>query len=152
MLDQTFKSRLSKLSSKKQDDRVVQEFALTFVSEEAVQDFLAPLDNEYGLCLRHAFTSDMIDWKRIQFEVRVPLLEINFDSLKMDADLMGINVTHKRYHDHEVFRYDLIFHKNHNPEIDGTFAVTYLNRKEPNEDGKNVFLEYDTSIKAAAKQ
>lgn len=143
----TFKSRLSKLSSKKKDDNVVQEFVLTYVSEKPVQDFLAPLDETYEMYLRHVFTSNRIEWKRVQFDIYIPLLEITFDSLKMQADLVGINVFRKINKESETFKYDIIFNKGHDPEIDSIFAITYLNRKEENQDGKKVFLEYNTNIK-----
>jgi hypothetical protein len=64
----------------------------------------------------------------------------------MKADLTGINVTRKSTKQMDIFKYDLIFHKQHNPEIDSTFAITYLNRKEEDQDGKKIFLEYDTLI------
>ncbi len=146
MLDKTFKSRLSKLSSKKEDEAVVLEFVLTHVSEETVQLFLASLDETYNLSLRHAFTTDRIDWKRIIFDVKVPMLTVKFDELEMNAMLFGINVSRKDVKDSEVFKYDLVFHKNHDPEIDSVFAITYLNRKEVDEKGKKTFLEYDTVI------
>ncbi len=152
MLNKPFKSRLSKLSSKKEDESVVQEFVLTHVSEEAVQGFLAPLDEAYELSLRHAFISDKIEWKRIIFDVRIPMLGVKFDELEMNATLVGINVSRKTVKADktgkvgEIFKYDLIFHKNHNPDIDSVFAITYLNRKEEDEKGKKVFLEYDTVI------
>ncbi len=147
MLNKTFKSRLSKLSSKKQEDEVVQEFMLTYVSEEVIQSFLEPLDEIYDLCLRHVFTSDKIEWKRILFDVRVPMLDVTFDELEMNATLVGINVSRKDIKDGDSFKYDLIFHKQHNPDIDSVFAITYLNRKEEDEEGKKTFLEYDTVIK-----
>lgn len=147
MLNKVFKSRLSKLSSKKKDEEVVQEFVLTFVSDEQVQNFLASWDDTFDLSLRHAFTPDKIAWKRIVYECPIPLLVVKFDTLVMDAMLFGINVTHKEVHDGDLFKYDLVFHKNHNPDIDSVFAITFLNRKEEDEDGKKVFLEYDTEIK-----
>ncbi len=146
MLNKPFKSRLSKLSSKKKEEEVVQEFVLTYVSEEPVQLFLESLDESCNLSLRHPFTSEKINWKRILFDVRVPLLEVRFDELKMNAMLFGINVSRKEIKDGEIFKYDLIFHKNHNPDIDSVFAITYLNRREEDEKGKKVFLEYDTVI------
>lgn len=146
MLNKPFKSRLSKLSSKKKDEDVVQEFVLTHVSEEPVQSFLESLDESFGLSLRHPFTSDNINWKRILFDVRIPLLEVKFDKLEMHAMLFGINVSRKEIKGGEVFKYDLIFHKSHNPDIDSVFAITYLNRQEEDEKGKKVFLEYDTVI------
>ena len=147
MLDQVFKSRLSKLSSKKKDDSVVQEFVLTHVSEEPVQNFLASWDEEHNLNLRHPFTSDRIEWKRISLDVQIPLLVVKFDTLSMDAMLFGINVSRKVTNEGETFRYDMIFHKGHVPEIDSVFAITFLNRQEENDNGKKVFLEYDTEIK-----
>ncbi len=146
MLKKPFKSRLSKLSSKKKDESVVQEFVLTYSSEEGVQNFLQSLDDSFETSLRHPFTSDRIEWKRISFEIAVPLLEIKFDSLKMNAMLFGINVTRKVIPEGESFKYDLIFHKNHDPDTDSVFAITYLNRKEENDEGKKVFLEYETVI------
>lgn len=147
MLNKTFKSRLSKLSSKKEDEAaVVQEFVLTHVSKEVVQVFLEPLDEAYELSLRHPFISDKIDWKRILFDVRIPLLRVKFDELEMNAMLVGINVSRKIIKKDEIFKYDLVFHKNHNPDIDSVFAITYLNRKEEDEKGKKTFLEYDTVI------
>jgi len=148
MLNDTFKSRLSRLSSKKEEDQVVQEFVLTHVSTETVQMFLQSLDEAYGLYLRHIFTTDKINWKKVVFDVRIPFLDISFDALKMNATLVGINVSHKETKEDEIFKYDLVFHKQHDPEIDSVFAITFLNRKEENEeDGKKVFLEYDTEIK-----
>lgn len=146
MLNKPFKSRLSKLSSKKEEDTVVQEFVLTYVSEEAVQNFLEPLDEAYEMSLRHPFISDKIEWKRILFDVRIPLLGVKFDELEMNAMLVGINVSRKVVKDDEIFKYDLVFHKNHNPDIDSVFAITYLNRQEEDEKGKKGFLEYDTVI------
>jgi hypothetical protein len=151
MLGKTFKSRLSRLSSKKEDEAVVQEFVLTHVSVEVVQDFLAPLDEAFELSLRHAFISDKIDWKRIFFDVRIPLLGVKFDELEMNAMLVGINVSRRVVKDGEIFKYDLIFHKNHNPDIDSVFAVTYLNRREEDEKGKKIFLEYDTMVQKRAE-
>lgn len=146
MLDKSFKSRLSKLSSKKKDDQVVQEFVLTYTSTETVQTFLSSLDEAYDLCLRHPFISVDINWKKIYYDIRIPFLQINFDELKMGAVLIGINVSRKVMRKEEVFKYELIFNKEHNPEIDSVFAITYLNRKEENEKGVKVFLEYDTNI------
>lgn len=146
MLNQVFKSRLSKLSSKKKDDSVVQEFVLTYVSEEPVQNFLASWDEMYNLSLRHPFTSDRIEWKRICLDVQIPLLYVKFDTLSMDAMLFGINVTRKIAKDGETFKYDMIFHKGHSPEIDSVFAITFLNRKEEDDSGSKVFLVYDTEI------
>jgi hypothetical protein len=151
MLNKSFKSRLSKLSSKKEEDTVVQEFVLTHVSEEVVQTFLEPLDEAYETSLRHPFISDKIEWKRILFYVRIPMLGVKFDELEMDAVLVGINVSRKIVKADadkvgEIFKYDLIFHKNHNPDIDSVFAITYLNRREEDEKGKKLFLEYDTVI------
>ena len=146
MLNKPFKSRLSKLSSKKEDETVVQEFVLTYISEEAVQNFLEPLDEAYELSLRHPFISDKIEWKKIQYDVRVPFLRVKFDELEMSAMLFGINVARKIIKDGEIFKYDLVFHRQHNPDIDSVFAITYLNRKEEDEKGKKTFLEYDTVI------
>lgn len=146
MLDKTFKSRLSKLSSKKKDDAVVLEFVLTHISEEVLQVFLASVDEAYNLFLRHAFVSDRIDWKRIMYDIHLTNLKVTFDALKMVADLVGINVSRKRAKEADIFRYDLIFNKAHNPDIDSTFAITFLNRKEEDEDGKKTFVEYDTII------
>jgi len=146
MLNKPFKSRLSKLSSKKEDETVVQEFILTYVSVEVAQDFLASLDEAFELSLRHPFISDKIDWKRICFDVRIPLLAVKFDELEMNAMLVGINVSRKIVKEGEIFKYDLVFHKSHNPDIDSVFAITYLNRKEEDGDGKKTFLEYDTVI------
>jgi hypothetical protein len=147
MLTKTFKSRLSKLSSKKKDDNVVLEFVLTHTSEETVQDFLSSLDTAYNLSLRHPFTSDVINWKRITFDVSIPLLVVEFESLKMNAILLGINVVRREVEGGEVFKYDLIFNKSHDPDIDSVFAITFLNRKEEDENNKKVFLEYDTVVK-----
>jgi len=146
MLNKPFKSRLSRLSSKKIEDQVVQEFVLTYTSEDAVQGFLSSLDDAFDLSLRHPFTSDTINWKRIVFEVPVPHLVVKFDALTMNAMLAGISVSRKEVKDGDVFKYDLVFHKSHNPDIDSVFAITYLNRKEEDEDDKKVFLEYDTEI------
>lgn len=146
MLNKPFKSRLSRLSSKKIEDQVVQEFVLTYTSEDAVQGFLSSLDDAFDLSLRHPFTSDNVNWKRIVFEVPVPHLVVKFDALTMNAMLAGISVSRKEVKDGDVFKYDLVFHKSHNPDIDSVFAITYLNRKEEDEDDKKVFLEYDTEI------
>ena len=64
----------------------------------------------------------------------------------MNAMLVGINISHKILKEGELFKYDLIFHKEHDPEIDSVFAITFLNRKEEDEDGKKDFLWYDTLI------
>lgn len=146
MLDKVFASRLSRLSSKKKDDQVVQEFVLSHVSMDPVQMFLQPLDEEYSLFLRHIFTTNQINWKKVMFELHIPFLQIEFDALKMNATLVGINVSHKVLKEGEVFKYDLIFHKEHDPEIDSVFAITFLNRKEEDEDGKKDFLWYNTNV------
>jgi len=148
MLDKPFKSRLSRLSSKKKEDQVVQEFVLSHISVEAVQMFLAPLDEAYELYLRNIFVTDKINWKRVVFDVHIPFLQIKFDELKMNATLVGINVSHKVVKEGEIFKYDLVFHKAHDPEIDSVFAITFLNRKEEDEDGKKDFLLYDTEVTA----
>ena len=111
MLNKPFKSRLSRLSSKKIEDQVVQEFVLTYTSEDAVQGFLSSLDDAFDLSLRHPFTSDTINWKRIVFEVPVPHLVVKFDALTMNAMLAGISVSRKEVKDGDVFKYDLVFHK-----------------------------------------
>ena len=151
MLNKPFKSRLSRLSSKKKDDQVVHEFVLTYVSEDPVQGFLQSLDDEYGLFLRHIFVTDTINWKRVVFDVHVPFLQIEFDALKMRAMLVGINVSHKAVKDGDIFKYDLVFHKEHDPEIDSVFAITYLNRKEEDDEGKKDFLLYDTEVTVYSK-
>ena len=147
MLNKTFPSRLSKLSSKKKDDSVILEFILTHTSDQQLQDFLSSLDITYNLSLQHSFTSNTINWKKIHFDINVALLKITFDSLTMTADLIGISVSVKNKKNSSIFKYDLIFNKQHDPNIDSTFAITFLNRKEEDEDGKKTFLEYDTTIK-----
>jgi len=146
MLNNLFKSRLSKLSSKKMDDQVVQEFVLTYVSTDVVQLFLQSLDETYELNLRHPFISNNINWKKISFDVRIPFLQVKFDALTMVATLVGVNVSRKVMKDGEIFKYELVFHKEHDPEIDSVFAITYLNRKEEDDSGKKVFLEYETIV------
>ena len=146
MLNNLFKSRLSKLSSKKMDDQVVQEFVLTYVSTDVVQLFLQSLDETYELSLRHPFISNNINWKKISFDVRIPFLQVKFDALTMVATLVGVNVSRKVMKDGEIFKYELVFHKEHDPEIDSVFAITYLNRKEEDDSGKKVFLEYETIV------
>ncbi len=146
MLIETFKSRLSRLSSKKDGDQVVQEFVLTYVSMDVVQMFLQSVDEKYEMFLRHAFITDTINWKSIVYDIRIPFLNIEFDALKMTATLVGISISRKSTKEGEVFKYNLIFHKEHDPSIDSVFAITFLNRKEEDEDGKKVFLEYDTTI------
>ena len=146
MLNEYFPAHLSKFISKTKEDEVVVEFQLTHTTSEGDATlFLQEFASEFQYNLMNCFRSNP-EWKAIKFDYFVPKLSMKFDGMDLKADLVGINVTQKETASEIKFKYDLIFNKSHEPDIDSVFATTYLKRKEENEDGKKVLVEYDTLI------
>jgi hypothetical protein len=145
MIDKEFNSQLTKFSSKKVDEQVINEFIISYISEnESRQEFLRTWDEKFNLAMMLNFTND--EWTTIVFKTIITNLNIEFDGIKMNSDLVGIKVTRKEKMDTLVYKYDFCFHKQHQPEIDAVFATAYLKRKEMKDDGKKVLLQFKTII------
>jgi hypothetical protein len=70
-----------------------------------------------------------------------------FDENEFDASLVGINISRKMKKDTEVFQYDIILSKEVGENNwDSTFASSYLNHKEPDENGKDKIVYYPIEI------
>ena len=145
MINKEFRSMLTKFGAKNVNGSVIDEFVLTHLSENnPSEDFLVSWDEKFQTKMMSSF-NDM-EWSNIVFKNYITNLTINFDGVEMNADFVGVKVSKKETMDSLVVKYDLIFHKQLDPNVDSVFATTYLKRKEMDENGKNITLDYETKL------
>lgn len=126
---------------------------LRFTSGTGVQHFLEPLERIVGGGkIKTLFDNGSTDicWNKVSIDLKEYAnrdVVVVFDENEFDASLVGINISRKMKKDTEVFQYDIILSKEVGENNwDSTFASSYLNHKEPDENGKDKIVYYPIEI------
>lgn len=128
------------------DGDVVKKVVLTFTSRnEPNQDFLQGFDDEFQTDIEAHFRNPQ--WDNIKFSHVIPGLTVRFDgdAVQFEAKMVELKVTQKDTPKDLIFKYDMVFHKEQDKDLD-TFFENYIKHKEEDEDGKMYLVEYDIEI------
>lgn len=144
MIGDLFTGILSKFDGKNIGGSVYTTFVITHLSRnEPDQEFLDSFGEEFGTnwskCLNNP------QWDNIKFSTSHEV-EIKFDEMEFKAVLSDLKISQKETAGEVVFKYDLVFYKTPSPDQD-LILQSYLKHKEPNENGKDVIVEYDVELK-----
>ena len=144
MINDMFTGHLSKFGAKVVDEDVYVEFVITHISKnEPDQDFLDNFSEEFANNANRSLTNPQ--WDNVKFGYVIPQLDIKFDSMEIVADLQAIKISQKDTEKDLIFKYDLVFLKKQEKDID-TWFQSYLKHKDETDEGKKVITEYDVEI------
>jgi hypothetical protein len=149
MINKAFEGRLTKFGSKTtKENEVITEFVITHQETTEFPDFLDSLStvfhNDISKCM------EFPEWKSIAFDVESVNVSMNFDDdrITLPCELKGLRISKRYKPDGDcLYTFNLIFNKILNPATDSSFAATYLNRKDEDEEtGKTVTMKYDVIL------
>jgi hypothetical protein len=148
MLNKDWSGYMTKFGHAKKDETVCVTFTLKHVNEGEIQSFLNSFEKELATNNFKQLFEFPVRWKKLvidtsDYEKRH--FNVEFDEIEFKATLLEISITRKVKNGMDVFEYLLNFAKDVEVE-DATAAVTYLNNKEENEDGKKVLVEYPVTL------
>lgn len=129
------------------DGDVVKEVVITHTSKnEPDQDFLDGFDEEFQTNVERCLNNPQ--WDNIKFSHIIPGLRIKFDgdAVEFEAKMVGLKITQKETPKDLIFKYDIVFHKEQDKDMD-TFFENYIKHKEEDEDGKMYLVEYDIEVR-----
>ena len=143
-LDDNFTGRISRFGYKIKDLDVRTEFQITHESKNAASEiFLAGFAKEYNPSIQDCFIGSA--WDNIKFTPDVATMSIQFHGINVTAKIKTIKVTRKETKNDVVYKYDILFEKDHNKEDDYQLA-TYLNSKIEDENGKKEIEWFDVEV------
>ncbi len=135
-------SHLSSFKVESKDEHVRTKLNLRSTLEgnsfDFIKDFLSEIEPQ-----SLSYLVSPIIWKTINLETPCKV-EINFDEITIDANLLEIKIRRNVKEDFEQFVFDFVFSKEQE-EFDLTI-MSYLKQKEEDENGRQKIVNYSTSI------
>jgi hypothetical protein len=143
MIGDLFTGILSKFDGKNIEGSVYTTFVITHTSRnEPDQEFLDSYDAEFGTNWSKCMNNPQ--WDNIKFSTSHEV-NVKFDEMEFKAYLSDLKISQKEVKGELVFKYNLVFYKTPSPDQD-LILQSYLNHKEPDDNGKMHLVEYDVEL------
>ena len=149
MLNKTWDGVMTKFGHAKKEETVCAVLTLKHTNEGDVQNFLDSFEKELETNNFKQLFEFPVRWKKLAIDTsdyEKNYFNVEFDEIEFNAKLVEISVTRKVKNGIDNFEYQMTFTKEVETE-DAVAAVTYLNNKEENEEGKMVIVEYPVNLK-----
>ena len=148
MLNKNWDGVMTKHLHAHKGEQVLSKVSIKHTNEGDVQSFLDSFEDALGNNNFKQLFKFPVRWKKMAIDTsdyEKNHFRVNFDEIEFDANLVEISITRKVKNGLDVFEYLLTFLKDVESE-DTSIAVAYLNRKEENEDGKKVIVQYPVKL------
>jgi len=148
MLNTNWDGIMTKHLHGKQDETVYSKVVIKHTNEGDVQSFINSFEKELGTNNYKQLFEFPVRWKKLSIDTSdytKNYFLVEFDEIDFNAKLVDISISRKNKNGIDVFEYMLTFIKDVE-NGDTAIAVSYLNNKEENEDGKKVFVEYSVKL------
>lgn len=148
MLNKTWDGVMTKFGHAKKDENVCVVLTLKHTNEGDVQNFLDSFEKELETNNFKQLFEFPVRWKKLSIDTSdydKNYFSVEFDEIEFNAKLVEISVTRKTKNGIDTFDYLMTFIKEVETE-DAVAAVTYLNNKEENEEGKMVIIQYPVKL------
>lgn len=136
----------------KSEDEVLSKVSIKHTNEGDVQNFLDSFEDILGTNNFKQLFTFPVRWKKMVIDTSdydKNNFIIDFDEIQFNGKLIDISISRKYKNGSDIFEYVLTFSKEVEHE-DIAIVVAYLNRKEEDEDGKKITVEYNVKLELTA--
>lgn len=156
MIGKTFLGVLKKYENVRIDGNVCVKIVIKHINESSIQAFLTPFAKKLGVSKIENLFECPVRWKKMvidTYDYTKKTYDVTFGQVEFTADLNEIGISRKLVDGTDVFEYSLHLEKDISTDhLDRLVAEAYLNYREENEAGREVFKEFDVRMELSDKK